>query len=138
HCAYGLNIIRGIPHLETAVIVVGSHHERWDGKGYPAGIAGEDIPLEARIFAVCDTLDAITSDRPYRRGRSFEEALNEIRRCSGAQFDPSVVQALEPLFPQLVNLFNHSPVPDPLPQSDVVILESSPAAAIPEDTRVAS
>lgn len=67
------------------------HQERYDGKGYPHGIAGEDIPLVARIIAVADTLDAMTTDRPYRKGRSFDEAVTEIKKCSGSQFDPKVV-----------------------------------------------
>jgi HD-GYP domain-containing protein (c-di-GMP phosphodiesterase class II) len=69
------------------------HQERYDGKGYPHGIAGEEIPLVARIIAVADTLDAMTTDRPYRKGRSFQEAYQEIERCSGSQFDPGVVNA---------------------------------------------
>lgn len=71
------------------------HQERYDGKGYPHGIAGDEIPLVARIIAVADTLDAMTTDRPYRKGRSFQEAYEEIRRCSGSQFDPEVVAAFE-------------------------------------------
>jgi HD-GYP domain-containing protein (c-di-GMP phosphodiesterase class II) len=64
------------------------HHERYDGSGYPFGLIGEEIPLEARIFALADTLDAITSDRPYRKGKGFEDALREMERCRGSQFDP--------------------------------------------------
>jgi response regulator RpfG family c-di-GMP phosphodiesterase len=73
--------------------VVRSHHERWDGAGYPDGLRGKQIPLGARIFSVADALDAITSDRPYRRARRWEEAVAEIRTQSGAQFDPQVVAA---------------------------------------------
>jgi response regulator RpfG family c-di-GMP phosphodiesterase len=73
--------------------VVRSHHERWDGAGYPDGLRAEEIPLGARIFSVADALDAITSDRPYRRARSWEEAAAEIRAQSGGQFDPDVVTA---------------------------------------------
>jgi response regulator RpfG family c-di-GMP phosphodiesterase len=73
--------------------VVRSHHERWDGAGYPDGLRGDEIPLGARIFSVADALDAITSDRPYRRARSWEEAVAEIKAQSGAQFDPHVVAA---------------------------------------------
>jgi HD-GYP domain-containing protein (c-di-GMP phosphodiesterase class II) len=68
------------------------HHERWDGQGYPYGLAGEAIPLGARIFAIADTLDAMTSDRPYRKALSFAEAREEIIRCSGKQFDPDMVK----------------------------------------------
>jgi HD-GYP domain-containing protein (c-di-GMP phosphodiesterase class II) len=71
------------------------HHERWDGTGYPDRLAGTDIPLGARIIFVADAFDAMTSDRLYRRRRSRNEALAEIVRCAGTQFDPSVVRALE-------------------------------------------
>jgi cyclic di-GMP phosphodiesterase len=73
--------------------VVRSHHERWDGTGYPDGLAEEKIPLGARIFAVADALDAITSDRPYRRARSWAKAVAEITGEKGRQFDPEVVRA---------------------------------------------
>ncbi|MBI3910485.1 MAG: HD domain-containing protein [Armatimonadetes bacterium] len=94
HCEFGLEIVGGIPYLERAADVIRCHHEHFDGSGYPNGLAGEAIPLIARIFAVADALDAITSDRPYCRARSFAEALIEIRRCAGTQFDPRVVSAL--------------------------------------------
>jgi HD-GYP domain-containing protein (c-di-GMP phosphodiesterase class II) len=71
---------------------VRSHHERWDGGGYPDGLKGTGIPLAARVFAVADTLDAMTSDRPYRPAGSWEEAGREILRHSGRQFDPDVVR----------------------------------------------
>jgi HD-GYP domain-containing protein (c-di-GMP phosphodiesterase class II) len=74
--------------------IVRSCHERWDGQGYPDRLAGEEIPLIARIVCCCDAFDAMTSDRPYRAARSAEEALGEVRACSGAQFDPAVVAAL--------------------------------------------
>ena len=74
------------------------HHERYDGTGYPLGLAGETIPLAARIFAVADTYDAMTSDRPYRKARSRADTLAEIRQLAGAQFDPRVVQAFLALF----------------------------------------
>lgn len=73
--------------------VVMSHHERWDGAGYPAGLEGEQIPVSARIFSVADTFDSITSDRPYRKALPIEFAIKEILRCSGSQFDPEVVAA---------------------------------------------
>jgi HD-GYP domain-containing protein (c-di-GMP phosphodiesterase class II) len=73
--------------------IVRSHHERWDGKGYPDGIAGTDIPLAARIFAVADSLDAMTSDRPYRPALTWTEAGREIVGESRSQFDPTVVKA---------------------------------------------
>jgi putative nucleotidyltransferase with HDIG domain len=94
HCELGVEIVRDIPHLQRAIEVIRWHHERYDGNGYPYGLAGERIPLPARVFAVADTLDALTSDRPYRGACSFSDALAEIQRCSGTQFDPHVVEAL--------------------------------------------
>jgi ribonuclease P protein subunit RPR2 len=72
---------------------VRSHHERWDGKGYPDGVAGTDIPLGARVFAVADSLDAMTSDRPYRSALHWPQARDEIFAQAGKQFDPDVVDA---------------------------------------------
>ncbi|HZT57482.1 MAG TPA: HD domain-containing phosphohydrolase, partial [Pyrinomonadaceae bacterium] len=69
------------------------HHERWDGTGYPVGLRGEQIDLNARIFAVADTFDAITSDRVYRKGRSYGAAVAELEEWAGRQFDPEVVEA---------------------------------------------
>lgn len=97
HPEIGYRILSSVPFLGQAAEIVLSHQERWDGRGYPHGLAGEQIPLGARIFAVADTLDAIVSDRPYRRGASFAEARAEIRRCAGTQFDPQVVEAFERL-----------------------------------------
>ena len=97
HCDEGVRILSGVPFLDRAIEVVRHHHERWDGAGYPDGLAGEEIPLWARMFAVVDTLDAITSSRPYRPRQSLDVALEEIRRCAGSQFDPRVVDALERL-----------------------------------------
>ncbi len=96
-------IIRGHAELSTRILAaavpdrivpwVGAHHERWDGSGYPNGLAGERIPLEARILAVCDAYDAMVSERPYRRAMAPAEALAELEKCAGAQFDPRVVRA---------------------------------------------
>ena len=91
HCEHGYSIVRKIPFLSDAAEIVYSHQERFDGSGYPRGLYGHQIPLGARIFAVADTLDAITSDRPYRRSSSVEHAVNEIRSCRGRQFDPEIV-----------------------------------------------
>jgi putative nucleotidyltransferase with HDIG domain len=91
HCARGYQIVRKIPFLEEAAEIVYSHQEFYDGNGYPRGLRGDEIPLGARIFAVADTLDAITSDRPYRKARSYAIARDEISRCAGTQFDPNVV-----------------------------------------------
>jgi len=76
-------------------------HERWDGGGYPDGLTGREIPLGARVFAVADTLDAITSTRPYRSTRAWDEAVAEIERNSGTQFDPTIVEAFADCEPSL-------------------------------------
>jgi putative nucleotidyltransferase with HDIG domain len=92
HPELGYRILEGVDFLERAREIVLSHQERFDGQGYPRGLRGTDIPLGARIFAVVDTMDAMTSDRPYRKARSYDEARAEIRRHSGTQFDPEVVR----------------------------------------------
>jgi putative nucleotidyltransferase with HDIG domain len=91
HPQIGYNILKSIEFLSPAAEIVLCHQERWDGTGYPNRLAASDIPLGARIFAIADTLDAMTSDRPYRKALTFESAWTEIRRCSGTQFDPYVV-----------------------------------------------
>lgn len=93
HSRLGYQLLEGIDFLSEARVTVLHHHERWDGHGYPDGLSQHHICLGARIFAVCDTLDAITSDRPYRKGRPLAVAVEEIQRCSGSQFDPRVVDA---------------------------------------------
>jgi cyclic di-GMP phosphodiesterase len=94
HPEIGFSIIKNIPFLRASAEIVLSHQERFDGAGYPRGLKAEQIPIGARIFAVADTIDAITSDRPYRRGAPYRSAREEIQRCSGTQFDPKVVEAL--------------------------------------------
>ena len=91
HCDRGYAMVSKIPFLKEASEIVYAHQESFDGGGYPRGLKGEEIPLGARIFAIADTLDAITSDRPYRKGRTFEEARTEIERWAGRQFDPAIV-----------------------------------------------
>jgi HD-GYP domain-containing protein (c-di-GMP phosphodiesterase class II) len=81
--------------LQSLIPIVLYHHEHFDGKGYPAGLTGPDIPLEARIVCLADSVDAMSSDRPYRRAYNFDEMMSEVRRCSGSQFDPVVVNAFE-------------------------------------------
>ena len=94
HPTIGADILSGVALLEgEGLRVVRSHHERWDGLGYPAGLAGDRIPLGARIFALADALDAMTSDRPYRAALSWDEATDEILSQGGAQFDQQVVRA---------------------------------------------
>jgi len=97
HCVRGYTMLRKIPFLEKVAEIVFSHQEHYDGSGYSRGLKGEEIPLGARIFSVADTLDAITSDRPYRRARSFADARREIERCSGTQFDPAIVSVYQGL-----------------------------------------
>lgn len=92
HCTRGYHMLRKIPFLSESAEIVYSHQEHYDGSGYPRGLHGSDIPIGARIFAVADALDAITSDRPYRKARSFDAARDEILRCSGTQFDPDIVE----------------------------------------------
>lgn len=92
HVRIGYEIVRRIPSLAIAADIVLTHHERFDGTGYPQGLRGEEIPLGSRIFAVADTFDAMTSNRPYRRALTDSIARDEIVRGSGSQFDPEVVQ----------------------------------------------
>jgi putative nucleotidyltransferase with HDIG domain len=92
HCWRGYQMVSKIPFLRDAAEIVYAHQERWDGSGYPRGLKGEEIPLGARIFSVADTLDAITSDRPYRAAQSYQAAREEIERWSGRQFDPGIVK----------------------------------------------
>lgn len=92
HPEIGYNIVKDIPYLRAAAEIILTHQEMFDGSGYPEGLKAYRIPLGSRIFSVADTLDAILSDRIYRKGRSFEEARAEIVRCSGTQFDPLVVE----------------------------------------------
>ncbi|HUZ29845.1 MAG TPA: HD-GYP domain-containing protein [Solirubrobacteraceae bacterium] len=93
HPVIGADIVRGIEFLSGAIPVVRSHHERWDGRGYPDGLHGEDIPLAARAFAVADVLDALTTDRPYRPASPLSVARDMITAARGTQFDPQVVDA---------------------------------------------
>lgn len=101
HPATGSRILEPLIDDPLVLGVVRWHHERWDGAGYPDKLAGEKIPLPARVLAVADTLDAMTSRRAYRDGLPWETALAEIRRCSGTQFDPAVVAAWEEALPAL-------------------------------------
>lgn len=93
HPEIGRRILAEVPHLKQASEIVFCHEERFDGSGYPRRLKGDDIPLWARLFAIIDTLDAITSDRPYRKGLGFDVAAAEIQRMSGSQFDPLAVEA---------------------------------------------
>ena len=92
HCWHGYQILRKIPFLTEAAEIVYAHQERYDGTGYPRGLKGDEIPLGSRMFSIADTIDAITSDRPYRPAQPFPAARDEIVRWSGRQFDPEVVK----------------------------------------------
>jgi HD-GYP domain-containing protein (c-di-GMP phosphodiesterase class II) len=91
HVQTGYDLVKGIPFLADAAEIILAHHERWDGSGYPRGLKAEEIPLGARIFAVADSFDAMTSDRPYRSAIPFEAARDEIQREAGTLFDRTVV-----------------------------------------------
>jgi putative nucleotidyltransferase with HDIG domain len=117
HPAAGYEILRGVDFLDGASEIVHAHHERFDGQGYPRGLAGAEIPLGARIFSVADAFDAMTSDRPYRKAMAGPDALAEILRNSGTQFDPEVVSAFLGVYQkhfapgQRLTLLKHSNVP---------------------------
>ena len=96
----GVSILRG-----EGLKVVRSHHERWDGRGYPDGLVGNEIPLAARVFAVADTLDAMTTNRPYRPAGRWDQAMQEIVAERGSQFDPDVVDALLDVEPKLRRVY---------------------------------
>jgi two-component system cell cycle response regulator len=93
HTVVGEAMIGAAPPLRPVALLVRASHERWDGRGYPDGLEGEEIPIGARVIAVCDTYDAITSKRSYADAQSHEEALVELQRCAGTQFDPVAVNA---------------------------------------------
>jgi len=92
HPRLGTTIIGNIPNLVPCASSILHHHERWDGNGYPEGLKGEEIPIEARILAIADSFEAMSSARPYRPARSPEDVVKELRRCAGLQFDPELVQ----------------------------------------------
>jgi HD-GYP domain-containing protein (c-di-GMP phosphodiesterase class II) len=92
HPQFAFDMLSKIQYLKPALDIPHCHHEKWDGTGYPRGLKGEEIPLAARIFAVVDVWDALTSDRPYRKAWSKEKALDHIKGQSGKHFDPQVVE----------------------------------------------
>jgi putative nucleotidyltransferase with HDIG domain len=94
HPADGEKLVANVSQLHDVLPAVRHHHERWDGAGYPDGIKGEAIPLMARVLAIADTIDAMTSDRSYRRGLTVDEVRAEVERCAGSQFDPAIVSKL--------------------------------------------
>jgi len=109
HPQIGADIIKGIKVLKEGYETILHHHERWDGKGYPEGLSGKDIPLGARIIAVADSFDAMTSDRPYRPAMSPEKAFEEITAAAGTQFDPAVVAAFKTVYSKIELSTNKMP-----------------------------
>ena len=93
HSEFGWMVLRNVEGFEEASLILLHHHERYDGAGYPGELAGDQIPFGARIVAVADTYDALTTNRPYRRSREHDAAVEEIARCSNTQFDPRIVDA---------------------------------------------
>ncbi len=104
HPEYGWSILRSIPGFERASLLVLHHHERRDGRGYPAGLSADEIPLGSQIVGVVDALEAMLTDRPYRRGRPLAEVLERLKRAAGAQFDPEVLE-------QFASIAGWSPAP---------------------------
>jgi response regulator RpfG family c-di-GMP phosphodiesterase len=132
HAEIGWSLLQRVDYLKPASSIVLQHHERWDGTGYPGCRRGEEIDLGARVFAIVDTLDAITSDRPYRKARPYDAARAEIVRCGGTQFDPACVEAflavpqeewdrirldVETVAVLSADLAERPPLPDPLAPS---------------------
>ncbi len=104
HAPKAKKILSSIPGLNNVALWASCHHERWDGRGYPKGISGKDIPLPSRILAIADTYDAMTSNRAYRKGLPHEVAVEEIKNCAGSQFDPEVTEA----FLRVAHIFNEA------------------------------
>jgi HD-GYP domain-containing protein (c-di-GMP phosphodiesterase class II) len=97
HPEYGWAVLRHVPEMERASLMILHHHESFDGRGYPAGLRGEEIPIGSRIVSVIDSFDAMVSNRPYRNGLPVDEAIRRLVDCRGTQFDPEVVDAFLPL-----------------------------------------
>src|SRR6202140_4494006 len=115
HCEIGYNMLIRIPFLRDAAEIVLAHQEFFDGSGYPRGLKGDQIPLGARIFPIADSLDAMISDRPYRKALPMGHAREEIRRCSGTQFDPKVVEVFSTIAEEhWLDLREHLGSPFPL------------------------
>ena len=131
HTILGATLLENSPSLKHLAPFVRYHHERWDGKGYPEGLCGEQIPFEARLIAVCDTVDAMASDRPYHRGKLWQEIIAEIKRSSGSHFDPCVASAFVQLLENsgdqfIVNSATNNALPTPGSLSSSSITNSHP------------
>jgi putative two-component system response regulator len=113
HPETGARILEGVDHLRPALPYVRHHHERWDGRGYPAGLAGEEIPREGRLLAIVDAYDAMTSVRPYRAQLSPDAAMDEIRGGAGHQFDPGMAAVFYELHRTPAGAADHLPLADP-------------------------
>jgi response regulator RpfG family c-di-GMP phosphodiesterase len=126
HPVIGYRMCMKVRSLQKAAQeIVLCHHEQWDGSGYPQGLRGEEIPLGARIFAVADTVDAMTSNRPYRSALSLQEVSAELERCAGKQFDPQVVKAFfsipASVWETLIENLKHTACPPSLQEADVIV-----------------
>jgi response regulator RpfG family c-di-GMP phosphodiesterase len=126
HPVIGYRMCMKVRSLQKAAQeIVLCHHEQWDGSGYPQGLRGEEIPLGARIFAVADTMDAMTSNRPYRSALSLQEVSAELERCAGKQFDPQVVKAFfsipASVWETLIENLKHTACPPSLQEADVIV-----------------
>lgn len=117
HTEIGVQMVQGVPFLRPAMPYIYYHHERFDGAGYPTGLGGREIPIEGRILSVVDAFDAVTSDRPYRKGCTIEEAQEELKRCAGSQFDPEIVD----VFLGLISSGSVSLTPEPAPNTVVML-----------------
>jgi diguanylate cyclase (GGDEF)-like protein len=129
HTMIGERILRAAPALAPTATLVRSTHERWDGTGYPDALSGDQIPVGARIISVCDAYDAMTADRPYRLAREPGDALDELRRCSGSQFDPDVVEAFASVLAE-----SPSRAAAPSASAGIAIDSSSNHASAPADS----
>jgi HD-GYP domain-containing protein (c-di-GMP phosphodiesterase class II) len=113
HAEIGATLLSKFPLFQSGSLLVRHHHERFDGTGYPDGLKGESIPLGARIISVCDSYQAMTEERPYRHAFPRDVAIEEIKRASGSQFDPKVVQAFLQVLAQEAAEAKPAPAPQP-------------------------
>jgi putative two-component system response regulator len=136
HARIGFHILNdtaSTPLTQLAAEIALYHHEHWDGKGYPQGLSGEDIPLSGRIAALCDVYDALRSARPYKTAWSAEETLAFFRERSGSHFDPGLVQAFERIFDQLENIQNSLVDETPKSLEELARIAGSPISDILND-----